>query len=62
MNRWLTLLKTIGAALAPRLLGLGMMGPWLHYFFFAEIGISAMVINRELGTSAVVIIRSDSLG
>lgn len=62
MNRWLAFLKTSGAALIPRLLGLAIALFGFYSFFFAEPKSQAVVINRELGISGAVAVRSESRG
>jgi hypothetical protein len=62
MNRWLAFLKTAGAALVPRLLGLVIALVGIYSFFFAEPTSHVVVINRELGVSGEVAVRSDSRG
>jgi hypothetical protein len=62
MNRWLAFLKTAGAALVPRLLGLAIVLVGFYSFFFAEPTSQVVVINQELGISGAVTMRSDSRG
>lgn len=62
MNRGLAFLKTVGTALAPRLLGLAIALFGFYCFFFAEPTSHVVVINRELGISGEVAVRSDSRG
>jgi hypothetical protein len=62
MNRWLAFLKTVGAALVPHLLGLAIALFGFYSFFFAEPTSHVVVINRELGISGEVTVRSDSRG
>ena len=62
MNRRLAFLKTVGAALVPRLLGLAIVLFGFYSFFFAEPTSHVVAINRELGISGEVTVRSDSRG
>jgi hypothetical protein len=62
MKRGLAFLKTVGAALVPRLLGLAIALFGFYSFFFAEPKSHVVVINRELGISGEVAVRSDSRG
>jgi len=62
MNRELPFLKAVGAALVPRLLGLAIALFGFYSFFFAEPTSHVVVINRELGISGEVAVRSDSRG
>lgn len=62
MKRWLAFLKTVGAALVPRLLGLAIALFGFYSFFFTEPTSHVVVINRELGISGEVIVRSDARG
>jgi hypothetical protein len=62
MKRGLAFLKTVGAALVPRLLGLAIALFGFYSFFFAEPKSPVVVINRELGISGEVAVRSDSRG
>jgi hypothetical protein len=61
MKRGLAFLKTVGAALVPHLLGLAI-ALFGFYSFFAEPKSHVVVINRELGISGEVAVRSDSRG
>ena len=62
MTRWLAFLKTVGAALVPRLLGLAIALFGFYSFFFAELTSHVVIINQELGISGEVTVRSDSRG
>jgi hypothetical protein len=62
MKRGLAFLKTVGAALVPRLLGLAIALFGFYSLFFAEPKSHVVVINRELGISGEVAVRSDSRG